>query len=438
MQKAGLSSGVWFNLTMIRTLSSSLLLTVALSVSTQAEQRATQLPPNARVAIIGDSITEQKLYSKFIETYLLACTGRKDITCFQFGWGGETASGFKMREENDLSVFHPTVATFCYGMNDGHYVPYAEAIGKDYEANMRAVLTKAKELGVTNIVTGTPGAVDTKYFVRPGGTTPDQYNDNLAHLGELDRKLADEFHTAFADVHKEMIDAMAKGKAALGAEFDVCGRDGVHPQANGHLLMAAAYLKGLGLDGNIGDITVDMKGASSASEGHKASGSNGTAEIESTKYPFCFDGDAKSSSGTRSILPFCKFNDELNRLTLKVKNLDAAKAKVTWGTESKEFTKEQLSNGINLAAEFTKTPFDAAFFTFANAVAQKQAYETPMIKSMITNFRNFAEDVKSDAEFASALTVLKKKLLAKQEALDAAERKLLVPVKHTIKVEAVK
>ena len=59
MQKAGLSSGVSFNLTMIRTLSSSLLLTVALSVPTQAEQRATQLQPNARVAIIGDSITEQ-------------------------------------------------------------------------------------------------------------------------------------------------------------------------------------------------------------------------------------------------------------------------------------------------------------------------------------------------------------------------------------------
>ena len=45
-----------------------------------------QLPANARVAIIGDSITEQKIYSKFIETYLLACLGRKDIACFQFGW----------------------------------------------------------------------------------------------------------------------------------------------------------------------------------------------------------------------------------------------------------------------------------------------------------------------------------------------------------------
>src|SRR3982751_4040296 len=73
------------------------------------------LPANARVAIVGDSITEQKIYSKFIETYLLACTGRTDIKCFQFGWGGETASGFSLREENDLSAFNPSVITLCYG-----------------------------------------------------------------------------------------------------------------------------------------------------------------------------------------------------------------------------------------------------------------------------------------------------------------------------------
>src|SRR6187549_2209959 len=74
------------------------------------------LPANARVAIIGDSITEQKLYSKFIETYLLACTGRTDIKCFQFGWGGETALAFSNRLENDLGAFKPNVATTCYGM----------------------------------------------------------------------------------------------------------------------------------------------------------------------------------------------------------------------------------------------------------------------------------------------------------------------------------
>jgi lysophospholipase L1-like esterase len=422
---------------MKRLLTATLAATFLCSSFAFAEAPASQLPPNARVAIIGDSITEQKLYSKFIETYLLACTGRKDIKCFQFGWGGETAGGFKLREENDLGAFHPTVATFCYGMNDGRYVPYADAIGKDYEANMRAVLTKAKEIGVTNIVAGTPGAVDTKYFVRPGGTTPDQYNDNLAQLGEIDRKLAAEFHTAFADVHHEMTDAMTKAKAALGADYDVCGRDGVHPAPNGHLLMAAAFLKGLGLDGNIGDITVDMNGASTASEGHAASGSNGTAEVVSNKWPFCFEADPKAPSTTRSILPFCKFNEELNRLTLRVKNLDAPKAKVTWGKASKEFTKEQLTAGINLAAEFLDSPFHEAFASVINAVAAKQGFETSMIKSLITNFRSFADDANTDAEFAAALGTLKKKLLSKQEKLDAATRALIVPVKHTITVEAV-
>lgn len=395
----------------------------------RAEVKTSQLPPNARVAIIGDSITEQKLYSKFIETYLLACTGRTDIKCFQFGWGGETALGFSNRLENDLSAFKPTVATTCYGMNDGRYVPYADAIGADYEKWMRVVLTKLKQAGVTHVVTGSPGVVDTKYFVKLGAT-PDQYNDSLAHLRDIDRKLAAEFRTAFADVHGEMLSAMTKAKAQLGADYDVGGRDGVHPGANGHLLMAAAFLKGLGLDGNIGEINIDMRGASSASEGHQATGSNGGASVASSRWPFCFDAES------RGILPFCDFNQKLNRLTLKVRNLGAPKGKVTWGKATREFTKEQLAEGINLAAEFIETPFDRSFAYLINAVRQKQEYETAMIKGMITNFQKFAKDAKEDPEFGEALEVLKKKMIAKHQKLDAAARELLVPVKHEIKVEA--
>lgn len=405
-----------------------LLASLVLALPAFAES---QLPPNARVAIIGDSITEQKLYSRFIETYLLGCTGRTDIKCFQFGWSGETAQGFSGRLENDLSVFNPTVATTCYGMNDGRYVPYDPSIGANYEKWMRAVLEGLKKVGVTNIVAGSPGAVDTRWFVK-GGATADQYNDNLAHLRDIDKKLAAEYHTAFADVHDEMIKAMAAAKAKLGADYDVCGRDGVHPGPNGHLLMAAAFLKGLGLDGNIGDITVDLKGASAGSDGHAVTGSNGVAEITSTKWPFFLEPEM------RKITAFCKFNDELNRYTLRVKNLDSAKAKVTWGTEAKEFTKEQLATGINLAVEFDKSPLDNAFIQLVIAVNNKQAYETPMIKGMVTNFRNFANDAKADPEFAAALTTLKQKMMAKQEKLDAEARAKLVPVKHTIKVEAVK
>jgi lysophospholipase L1-like esterase len=393
------------------------------------------LPANARLAIVGDSITEQKQYSKFIEVYLLASAGRQDVKVFQYGWSGERAGGFSARMENDLSTFKPTAMTLCYGMNDGSYVAFNANIGGEYEKNMRAVLTKAAQLGVTQVVAGSPGAVDTKYYAGKS-TNADVYNDNLAHLRDIDRKLATEFKTGFANVHDEMIDAMTKSKAALGPDYDVCGRDGVHPGSNGQLLMASAFLKSLGLDGNIGTITVDMKGNTTASEGHKVlTSSAGSAELESSRWPFCFEGDAKA--GTRSILPFCDFNEKLNRYTLQVKNLSAPKAKVTWGTESKEFTKEQLTAGINLAAEFSKTPFDGAFSKFSGAVGTKQALETTMIKNLITNFRAFAGEVQQDAEFGAALEVLKKKMASKQQALDTEARKFLVPVKHTLKVEAV-
>jgi polyhydroxyalkanoate synthesis regulator protein len=108
---------------------------------------------------------------------------------------------------------------------------------------------------------------------------------------------------------------------------------------------------------------------------------------------------------------------------------------VTWGTEAKEFTKEQLAQGVNLAAEYSKTPFDGAFQELFKALSAKQGYETPMIKGMITNFRAFAGDIQSDPEFAAALETLKRKMLAKQQALDAAAREKLVPVKHRLLVE---
>src|SRR5262245_47860222 len=94
------------------------------------------LPDGARLAIIGDSITEQKLYTKYMEAYLLACAGRSDVKVFQFGWSGEKADGFAARLANDLAPFQPTVATTCYGMNDGSYKPFNDEIGRAYGSNM--------------------------------------------------------------------------------------------------------------------------------------------------------------------------------------------------------------------------------------------------------------------------------------------------------------
>ncbi|MEK0446239.1 MAG: hypothetical protein RLZZ399_1560 [Verrucomicrobiota bacterium] len=407
------------------------------SVWCSAAENASLLPKDARLAIVGDSITEQKLYSKYIETYLLTAGGRPDVRVFQFGWGGERAEGFERRLQNDLAAFHPNTVTLCYGMNDGGYRPYEETIGKRYEESMRLVLKKLTEEKI-RVLVGTPGAVDSKYFSKPfpgNVNSAESYNESLAKLGEHGKKLAVEFQGAFADVHTPMMEAMAKAKAAYGEDYDVCGKDGVHPSANGHLVMAYAFLKGLGCDGNVGEIVVDGSGKTTVTPGHKVlSSGGGVVELESERYPFCFDPEAKAPNSTRSILPHIPFNQDLNRLTLKVLQLSQPKAKVQWGTETREFTKEQLEAGINLAAEFSKTPFDKAFFEVMNAVAEKQAYETVIVKGLISQFRSFQAETKKDPELGSLMDALRDKLTAIQGRQCAEIRMKLVPVKHTLRV----
>jgi lysophospholipase L1-like esterase len=394
------------------------------------------LKPGDRVAIIGDSITEQKQYSRFIEYYLLACQPELKARVMQFGWSGETAGGFARRLDNDLLPFKPTVATTCYGMNDGRYTAYTDTIGKAY-AEPLADIVKRLTAGGVRVVVGSPGAVDT-YHWRKGTDQAPIYNDNLAKLSGLARDIATTHQMPFANVHDTMIEAMAKGKAELGAEYDVCGTDGVHPRANGHLAMAYAFLKAMGFTGDLGSIAVDLKGRSAAAGGHTVvSAEGGKLELASTRYIFCFTGGDKDANGTRSILPFLPFNQDLNRLTLTVKNLGTERAKVTWGKESREFTRAQLEAGINLAAEFLDNPFVGPAAAVEQAIGRKQQYETVLIKQHITKGASLESYLQDDPEAVALVKQLQPRLWAKTDRLHEQVLATLTPVRHTLLIEPI-
>ncbi|HLX65301.1 MAG TPA: SGNH/GDSL hydrolase family protein [Planctomycetota bacterium] len=400
------------------------------------------LKEGQRVAVVGDSITEQKQYSKFIELYLTGCLPQLNLHVIQLGWGGETAAGFARRMENDLMPYHPNVVTTCYGMNDGGYRKFDDGIGKNYETPMRDILTRLKKAEAV-VVVGGPGAVDSRFFRfnkdEPVTAMSVTYNDNLKHLDEIAKKLAVEFGFNHANVHDLMAEAQIEAKKKFGPDYDVCGHDGVHPGPNGHLLMAYAFLKAMGIDGQIGTITVDMKGSAQATDGHKVlSSADGKTELESTRYAFCFSGDEKSAGGTRSILPFVPFNQDLNRFVLIVKNLDGDKAKVTWGSESQSFSKTELEKGVNLTEHFFNNPFMPAFNNLERAVAVKQNYETGMIKQSINPMMQIPVSINNfldkDAEALAALETIKKKYWEKYERMHQNVRAALQPVKHTISV----
>src|SRR6266480_542796 len=354
-----------------------------------------------RLAICGDSITEQKMYSRIMETYLTVCVPELEITVRQYGWSGERAPGFLARMTNDCLGFKPTVATTCYGMNDHEYRPYEERIGQTYRETSTEIVESFKTHGV-RVIQGSPGCVGKMPgWVKSANGTVEDLNLNLCNLRNIGIEIAEAEKAGFADVFWPMLTAGFEARKNYGADYAIAGKDGIHPGWAGQLIMAYAFLKALGLDGEIGAFSVDLAhNQATVTKGHElVSFKDGALQIRSHRYPFCATGESNSDTSIRSGMALVPFNPELNRLMLVVKNAPLKSYKVTWGNETKTYSTEQLSKGVNLADDFPVNPFSDAFDKVDAAVAAKQAYETRQIKDLF-----HGPEGKADIDLAVSLT----------------------------------
>jgi lysophospholipase L1-like esterase len=383
-----------------------------------------------RLAIVGDSITEQKRYSRIIETYLTVCVPELKITARQFGWSGEKADGFLARMTNDCLRFNPTVATLCYGMNDHLYRTFDLVNAALYASNYTAIVRAFQAAG-TRVVLGSPGCVGkVPHWKRPDLFTTDELNVSLCAFRDIDIGIAEQTGVRFADVFWPMLRAGYEGQTRFGTtneSYMISGKDGVHPGWSGHLLMAWSFLRAMGLDGAIGTITVDLATQTAkATAGHAIeSVANGAVTVTSSRYPFCATGATNSDDSIRSGMELVPFNQELNRFELVVKNATAAHYKVTWGEETRTYSAGELAAGVNLAADFAVNPFSDAFRRVDEAVAAKQAYETTQIK-------NAFHGAEGRADMAAAVERTEAGRVPLAEAINAA----FVPVKHVIRIQA--
>lgn len=409
------------------------LLTLVMTGTLHAESI---LKDGDTLAICGDSITEQRLYSVMIEDYILMCQPAK-VQVTQFGWGGEQATGFLSRMNHDVLPFKPTLATTCYGMNDGLYNKPSDSVRSKYHDAMTEIVKRFQAAG-TKVIVGSPGVVDSRTFINARKAVDAKtYNTTLAQLRDEAQTVAKETESVFANVFDPMHSAMDAAEAKYPAnDYHVAGRDGIHPAANGHLVMAYAFLKAMGFDGNVGEFTLDLStGKADASKGHKVLSSDKTnLKIESSVYPFCFQGDRGKVNSTTNLLEFVPFNQDLNRLTLKVAGASAPKYKITWGEESKVYTSAELAKGVNLAAEFLNNPFSQPFADVESKIREQQNFETPTYKGLLrtigTSRTNLPE---AEAQFDAVVEAIRKH----DQQLFVAARESLKPVTHTITIEPV-
>lgn len=381
-----------------------------------------------RLAICGDSITEQKMYSRIIETYLTACVPDLKVTCRQFGWSGEQASGFVQRMKDDVLRFQPTIATTCYGMNDHRYVPYTDEIGAEYLKNQTESVRQFKEAG-TRVILGSPGTIGLMpSWVKSATGTQQDLNLSLLRLRNMDIELAEREGVRFADVYWPMLTAGFTAQQKYGKDYMICGKDGVHPGWAGQTVMAYAFLKAMGLDGEIGTLTLDAAaGTATASGGHEiTSASPSELKVKSSRYPFCApEADPAKDDNIRSAMALIPFNETLNRFTLTVKNAPAEKYTVTWGATTRTYSRTNLEKGVNLAADFADNPFSQPFEKVSKAVFAKQDYETRQIKQLF-----HGPEGAVDLPGTAALTEKTRAPL-----VDALKQSF-APVEHTILIKA--
>ena len=401
-----------------------------------------------RLAICGDSITEQRMYSRLVEDYLTMCVPQLKVSVRQYGWSGEQVPGFLARMTNDCLRFNPTIATTCYGMNDFGYRSYEDRIGQVYQTNSIKMVEAFKAHGV-KVVLGSPGCISkVPPWVRSTNITTEDLNLSLCKLRNLDVAVAGQEKVRFADVFWPMLTGGYTGSQEYGTNYGIPGNDGVHPHWAGHLVMAYAFLKAMGLNGDIGTFTVDLKkDKMKVSAGHKViSSKDGEYEIESSRYPFCPcepEGQAvvsypgcgqdslNSDNSIRSGMTLIPFNQELNRLTLIVKNGKAGRYEIAWGGDHKTFSAEQLAQGINLAAKFPANPFSGAFAKVDGAVAAKQAYETKEMKDL---FRHTEYHQPTMKQITARTDLIVGETEKEHTALAAAVQAAFLPVTHGIKI----
>jgi lysophospholipase L1-like esterase len=342
------------------------LLAVSLLLAATAAvwaQPGFSLKDGDRVVFYGDSITDQRLYTMFAETYVVTRFPQMKVSFVHSGWGGDRVSGggggpIDRRIARDVIPFKPTVVTIMLGMNDGSYRAFDQGIFDTYANGYRHIVHSMKSaLPGVRITAIEPSPFDdvTREPNFPGG-----YNAVLVRYGEFVAELAKSEGLNVADLNTPVVAALNKAKAADPKVASRIVPDRVHPGPGGHLLMAESLLKSWNAPALVTSVTIDA--AARAGEGQNTVISGLKAEAGGLEWsqkdgalPFYLDPEDKA---LQLAVASSDFVEAMNQQPLKVTGLSGARYTLTIDAErAGTFTKDQLAAGVNLAT--LETPMQA-------------------------------------------------------------------------------
>src|SRR6476646_11438366 len=192
--------------------SASLLRTLCVIAFAALQVRAQNfaLRDGDRVVFFGDSITDQRLYTTFAETYVVTRFPHTNISLVHSGWGGDRVTGggggpMDVRIWRDVLPYNPTVVTVMLGMNDGRYRAFDQQIFDEFANGFKHIVqTIKREFPGIRITAIQPSPYDdvTRAPLFEGG-----YNQVLVRYGDFLKELASSEKLGVADLNTSVVAA---------------------------------------------------------------------------------------------------------------------------------------------------------------------------------------------------------------------------------------
>jgi lysophospholipase L1-like esterase len=221
------------------------------------------LPGVKRIVFLGDSITHGGGYVEDFELYLFAKHPDRKFEIIDIGLSSETVSGLSEeghaggkfprpdlheRLDRALPKTKPDLVFACYGMNDGIYLPLEESRFAKFRDGMNWLHDKVTATGaqIIHLTPPTFHALTARPTPGPDGKQPASllggYNDVLDHYSAW---LLEQRSKGWRviDIHGPM-NAFIEAQRKTNPDF-VFAKDGVHPNAEGHALIADELITAL-------------------------------------------------------------------------------------------------------------------------------------------------------------------------------------------------
>ncbi|PRD49344.1 SGNH/GDSL hydrolase family protein [Sphingobacterium haloxyli] len=342
------------------------ILVLALGANPLLAQQIAPFKENDRVVFLGNSITDGGHYHAYVWLYYMTRFPTMNLTILNAGIGGDRVGDMLKRLDGDVFSKQPTVLFTTFGMNDSGYFEYngsepekfADEKVKESHNGYKQMEERYKGLVGTRIVLLGSSPYDEDVVI-PDNTSLKNKNKAMLRIVDFQRASATANKWEFLDFNEPMT-AISKRVQQEDPSFTLSGNDRVHPDLDGHMVMAYLLLKAQGFSGQkVAEMEIDASNQKiiNASNCNLSdivkTGTGWSFDYHANALPYPLDtvargwGSKKSQFDALAVVPFM---EEMNQELLIVKGLKGNYKLLIDGEEIGKWSAAEFAKGINLAA----------------------------------------------------------------------------------------